>query len=132
MIDHTGIPVTDWEKSKTFYDAALAPLGAKLLMMVPEEYTGGAKVGGYGRHKPDFWLTEETGTGPGRHYAFVAANRAEVDAFYTAAMAAGGRDNGAPGPRPHYHEHYYGAFVFDPDGNNIEAVCHHPPGGEGS
>ena len=66
------------------------------------------------------------GTGPGRHYAFRVESRAEVDAFYKAAMAAGGRDNGAPGPRPHYHEHYYGAFVLDPDGNNVEAVCHEP------
>jgi catechol 2,3-dioxygenase-like lactoylglutathione lyase family enzyme len=126
MIDHAGISVSDWEKSKVFYDAAMAPLGAKLLMMVPEQFTGGVRVGGYGREKPDFWLHENANTGPGRHYAFKARSRAEVDAFYHAALAAGGRDNGAPGPRPHYHEHYYGAFVFDPDGNNVEAVCHAP------
>lgn len=129
MIDHTGISVADFEKSKTFYDAALAPLGAKLLYMVPEQYTGGVKVGGYGRTKPDFWLHEGKDTGPGRHYAFTAENRAAVDAFYAAAMTAGGRDNGAPGLRPHYHKDYYGAFVFDPDGNNIEAICHKPEGG---
>ncbi|MCO5157015.1 MAG: VOC family protein [Aquamicrobium sp.] len=126
MIDHAGIAVKDWQKAKAFYDAALAPLGASLLYMVPEEYTGGAKVGGYGRDKPDFWLHEGAEPGPGRHYAFTAASRAEVDAFHAAALAAGGRDNGAPGPRPHYHEHYYGAFAIDPDGNNIEAVCHRP------
>ncbi len=124
MIDHTGILVRDWAKSKAFYDAAFAPLGYSLLAEVPEQYTGGVKVGGYGKAKPDFWLTENAEPGPGRHYAFVANSQAEVDAFYAAAMANGGTDNGGPGPRPHYHEHYYGAFVFDPDGNNVEAVFH--------
>ena len=128
MIDHTGINVADWNRAKAFYDAAMAPLGAKLLMMVPTEHTGGVHVGGYGRDKPDFWLHEKADTGPGRHYAFAARSRAEVDAFYKAAMAAGGRDNGAPGPRPQYHAGYYGAFVLDPDGNNVEAVCHAPEG----
>jgi catechol 2,3-dioxygenase-like lactoylglutathione lyase family enzyme len=126
MIDHTGISVKDFEASKAFYDKVFAPLGASLLYMVPEQFTGGVKVGGYGREKPDFWLNENAETGPGRHYAFTARTRAEVDAFYEAAIAAGGRDNGAPGPRPHYHPNYYGAFVFDPDGNNVEAVCHAP------
>jgi len=126
MIDHAGIAVADWHKAKAFYDAALSPLGAKLLHMVPEAFTGGAKVGGWGRDKPEFWLREGGEPGPGRHYAFAAASRAEVDAFHAAALAAGGRDNGAPGLRPHYHAHYYGAFVLDPDGNNIEAVCHRP------
>jgi catechol 2,3-dioxygenase-like lactoylglutathione lyase family enzyme len=126
MIDHAGINVADWDEAKRFYDAAMGAIGAKLLMMVPEEYTGGVKVGGYGRQKPDFWLNESKDVGPGRHYAFTANNRAEVDAFYKAAMAAGGKDNGAPGLRPQYHENYYGAFVFDPDGNNVEAVCHKP------
>ena len=124
MIDHTGIPVSNWEKAKTFYDAAFAPLGISLLHIVPEQFTAGVKVVGYGRGNPDFWLTESGEAGPGRHYAFTAASRADVDAFYAAALAAGGRDNGAPGLRPHYHEHYYGAFVLDPDGNNVEAVCH--------
>ena len=124
MLDHTGIPVSNWEKAKTFYDAAFAPLGISLLHIVPEQFTGGVKVVGYGRGKPDFWLNESGEAGPGRHYAFTAASRADVDAFYAAALAAGGRDNGAPGLRPHYHEHYYGAFVLDPDGNNVEAVCH--------
>ncbi len=128
MIDHAGINVADWNRAKAFYDAAMAPLGAKLLMMVPIEHTGGVHVGGYGRDKPDFWLHEKAETGPGRHYAFSARSRAEVDAFHKAALAAGGRDNGAPGPRPHYHPGYYGAFVLDPDGNNVEAVCHAPEG----
>ncbi len=126
MIDHLGIFVADFDKAKAFYDRALAPLGASLLMMVPQEYTGGVKVGGYGRDRPVFWLREAPEPGPGRHYAFAAGSRAEVDAFHAAAVAAGGTDNGAPGLRPHYHQDYYGAFVFDPDGNNVEAVCHRP------
>jgi catechol 2,3-dioxygenase-like lactoylglutathione lyase family enzyme len=126
MIDHCGITVSDWARSKAFYDAAFAPMGITMLMTVPKEHTGGLEYGGYGRKKPDFWLGEGKEPGPGRHYAFTARNRAEVDAFYKAAIAAGGRDNGAPGLRPHYHASYYGAFVFDPDGNNVEAVCHAP------
>lgn len=126
MIDHIGISVSDYARSKAFYDAAFAPLGASLLYEVPAEYTGGVKVVGYGRDRPVFWLHEGKETGPGRHIAFTARNRAEVDAFYRAAMEAGGRDNGGPGLRPHYHANYYGAFVFDPDGNNVEAVCHAP------
>jgi catechol 2,3-dioxygenase-like lactoylglutathione lyase family enzyme len=126
MIDHLGITVSNFDASRAFYDHAMAPLGASLLMMVPAEYTGGAKIGGYGRDHPTFWLHEGAEAGPGRHYAFTARSRAEVDAFYEAAIAAGGKDNGAPGLRPHYHSNYYGAFVFDPDGNNIEAVCHTP------
>ncbi len=126
MIDHTGIAVSDWSRARAFYDAALGALGASLLMVVPKEFTGGKNVGGYGRERPVWWLNDGGEPGPGRHTAFTASTRAEVDAFYAAALAAGGRDNGAPGLRPHYHEHYYGAFVFDPDGNNIEAVCHAP------
>jgi catechol 2,3-dioxygenase-like lactoylglutathione lyase family enzyme len=126
MLDHVGILVADWNKAKAFYDAAFAPLGVTLLNQVPEEYTGGLKVGGYGRDKPDFWLTESSEPGPGRHYAFSAKTRADVDAFYAAAMANGGRDNGGPGLRPDYHPNYYAAFVIDPDGNNVEAVCHAP------
>lgn len=124
MIDHTGILVRDWARSKAFYDAAFAPLGYSMIAEVPTEHTGGVRVGGYGKDKPDFWLTESPDVGPGRHYAFKAASRAEVDAFYAAAMAHGGSDNGAPGPRPEYHDHYYGGFVLDPDGNNVEAVYH--------
>ncbi|MDW6021228.1 VOC family protein [Mesorhizobium sp. BAC0120] len=126
MIDHTGISVSDFEVSKAFYDKAMAPLGASLLMTVPKEYTGGANVGGYGRERPVFWVSDHRKPQDRQHIAFTARNRAEVDAFYAAAMAAGGKDNGAPGLRPHYHPDYYGAFVFDPDGNNIEAVCHSP------
>ena len=126
MIDHTGCVVTDWQRSRTFYDAALAPLGASMLHVVPKEFTGGANVGGYGRERPVWWLHEGGDPGPGRHVAFKARSRQEVEAFHAAALAAGGRDNGAPGLRPHYHADYYGAFVLDPDGNNIEAVCHAP------
>ncbi|TPK56296.1 MULTISPECIES: VOC family protein [unclassified Mesorhizobium] len=126
MIDHLGIDVADFDASKAFYDKAMAPLGASLLHMVPLEYTGGAKVGGYGRDRPVFWLQEgKEGQKARQHVAFTARSRAEVDAFHAAALAAGGKDNGGPGLRPHYHADYYGAFVFDPDGNNVEAVCHH-------
>ncbi|QKD04647.1 VOC family protein [Mesorhizobium loti] len=127
MIDHLGIDVADFDASKAFYDKAMAPLGASLLYMVPLEYTGGAKVGGYGRDRPVFWLQEgKDGQKAHQHVAFTARSRAEVEAFHAAALAAGGKDNGGPGLRPHYHANYYGAFVFDPDGNNVEAVCHAP------
>ncbi|MDO9417529.1 VOC family protein [Pararhizobium sp.] len=126
MIDHTGIAVSDFEASKTFYDAIMAALGGSMMMQVPKEFTGGKNVVGYGRDHPCFWLNDGTEPGPGRHTAFAAETRAEVDAFHAAALANGGRDNGAPGLRPHYHASYYAAFVFDPDGNNIEAVCHKP------
>jgi catechol 2,3-dioxygenase-like lactoylglutathione lyase family enzyme len=123
MIDHTGFDISDPARSRRFYDQALAPLGYKVLMEVPIEFTGGAVVLGYGvPPKPDFWLHQ--GTPNQLHIAFSADSRAQVDAFYRAAIAAGGKDNGPPGPRPHYHKDYYGAFVLDPDGHNIEAVCH--------
>lgn len=125
MIDHTGLHMSNPQKSRAFYDAALAPLGYKVLMEVPTSVTGGAIVLGYGEPpKPDFWIAEGNPEEPRIHIAFRAANHAQVDAFYKAAMAAGGTDNGPPGPRPHYHANYYGAFVRDPDGHNIEAVCH--------
>ncbi len=126
MIDHSGLSVSDFEKAQSFYDQALAPLGASLLFMVPLEHTGGEKVGGYGRDRTSFWINEGGAQTPPLHFAFTAETRAQVDAFHKAAVAAGGTDNGAPGLRPHYHEHYYGAFVLDLDGNNIEAVCHLP------
>jgi catechol 2,3-dioxygenase-like lactoylglutathione lyase family enzyme len=127
MIDHSGVNVSDPVRSRKFYDAALEPLGYRMMVEIPKEFTGGAVVLGYGvPPKADFWVAEGKPNQPHVHIAFRAANRAEVDAFYAAAMAAGGRDNGAPGPRPHYHESYYGAFVWDPDGHNIEAVCHTP------
>jgi catechol 2,3-dioxygenase-like lactoylglutathione lyase family enzyme len=127
MIDHTGIAVSRPQVSQSFYDQALAPLGYTLLMQVPKEHTGGRVVLGYGvAPKADFWLAEGTPNEPRIHIAFAAASRQQVDDFHRAALAAGGRDNGAPGPRPHYHAGYYGAFVLDPDGHNIEAVCHQP------
>lgn len=127
MIDHTGIDVSDGARSRLFYEQALAPLGYAVMMEVPKEHTGGAMVLGFGvPPKPDFWLHEGTPQKPHVHVAFLAPSRAAVDAFYNAAIAAGGTDNGPPGPRPHYHEHYYGAFVLDPDGHNIEACCHDP------
>ena len=120
MIDHTGVNVSDAAKSKVFYKAALAPLGYAMLM-------DGDGYGGFGvAPKPDFWVGEGKPNVPPVHVAFSARTRADVDAFYKAAMAAGGRDNGPPGPRPQYHPNYYGAFVLDPDGHNIEAVCHTP------
>ena len=127
MIDHTGLKVSDPGKSRLFYDSALAPLGYKMLMEVPKEFTEGKVALGYGvPPKPDFWMTEGTPNEPRIHVAFRAENRQQVDDFYRAALAAGGKDNGAPGPRPHYHKDYFGAFVLDPDGHNIEAVCHTP------
>jgi catechol 2,3-dioxygenase-like lactoylglutathione lyase family enzyme len=127
MIDHTGLQVSDPARSRRFYDGALAPLGYKVLMEVPREHTGGAVVLGYGvPPKPDFWIAQGTPNQPRVHIAFRVDRRELVDAFHHAALAAGGQDNGAPGPRPHYHKDYYGAFVLDPDGHNIEAVCHTP------
>lgn len=126
MIDHTGLSISNPEAAIAFYDQALAPLGISLLATVPVEFTSGKVVVGYGRERPQFWLHEGERQAPPVHMAFTAASRAEVDAFYAAAIAAGGQDNGAPGLRPHYHPNYYGAFVRDPDGNNIEAVCHLP------
>jgi catechol 2,3-dioxygenase-like lactoylglutathione lyase family enzyme len=126
MIDHLGITVENFDRSKAFYDGAMAPLGASMVMTVPVEFTGGVRTGGYGRDKPSFWISEGQKRPGHDHIAFSARSRAEVDAFHRAAIAAGGKDNGKPGLRPHYHPNYYGAFVFDPDGNNVEAVCHAP------
>nr|WP_325250452.1 VOC family protein [Amylibacter sp.] len=126
MIDHSGISVSDFDAAKSFYLAALAPLNGSLLMEVPTEHTNGVKVAGFGVDSPSFWISENGVQKPPLHFAFRATDHAQVDAFYAAAIAAGGVDNGKPGPRPHYHEHYYGAFVRDLDGNNIEAVCHAP------
>jgi catechol 2,3-dioxygenase-like lactoylglutathione lyase family enzyme len=127
VIDHTGLSVSDLKRSRAFYRAALQPIGYELLAQFPAEVTGGADVAGFGAPpKADFWLAQGTPNRPAVHVAFRVAERAQVEAFYSAALQAGGRDNGAPGPRPHYHEHYYGAFVLDPDGHNIEVVCHEP------
>jgi catechol 2,3-dioxygenase-like lactoylglutathione lyase family enzyme len=125
MIDHIGIGAGDFEASRRFYLAALAPLGIGVMMEVTPEMSGGYHGLGMGKDgKPFFWLGNDGPRGSDIHIAFAASTRAEVDAFYAAAMAAGGRDNGAPGLRPHYHPNYYGAFVLDPDGINVEAVCH--------
>ncbi|MFC3626078.1 VOC family protein [Vogesella amnigena] len=127
MIDHTGITVSDITRSKAFYTAALAAIDYQLLLEFSAAVTGHADVAGFGEApKPDFWLSSGTPNQPPLHVAFRAVNRQQVDAFHAAALAAGGRDNGAPGLRPHYHPDYYGAFVLDPDGHNIEVVCHEP------
>lgn len=126
ILDHIGFSVSDFDRSKAFYETALAPLGIKSLFDVTAEMTGGDAYCGFGREHPEFWIgTGEALTGV-LHVAFTSSSRSGVDAFYEAALAAGARDNGAPGLRPQYHEHYYGAFVLDPDGHNIEAVCHRP------
>lgn len=127
MIDHTGVSVSDLARSVAFYRAALAPIGYELLLELPAEVTGSSAVAGFGvAPKPDFWLNGGTPNRPPIHVAFRAATRAQVDAFHAAALRAGGRDNGAPGLRPHYHPDYYGAFVIDFDSHNIELVCHEP------
>lgn len=127
MIDHTGYSVSNPAVSRAFYEKALAPLGYRVIMEVPTEVTGGIVVLGLGiPPMPDFWLAEGTPATPRIHIAFRARSRAEVDAFYQAAIAAGGKDNGPPGLRPQYHPNYYGAFVLDPDGYNVEAVIHTP------
>lgn len=127
MIDHVGFPVSDYARAKAFYLKALAPLGYGLIMEVKQEDNAGEAAAGFGRDgKPDFWIGSEGGLNKPMHIAISADDRATVDAFYRAAMEAGGRDNGAPGIRAHYHPNYYGAFVLDPDGLNIEAVCHAP------
>lgn len=128
MIDHMGLSVADFQRSRAFYDAVMPALGAGCVMSVTLAETGGTYEGaGYGRDgKPSFWIGMG-GSLQGRlHVAFTAESRAMVDAFYAAAMKAGATDNGAPGIRAHYHPNYYGAFVLDPDGHNIEAVCHRP------
>jgi catechol 2,3-dioxygenase-like lactoylglutathione lyase family enzyme len=124
MLDHVAIEVADFDRSKEFYEAALAPLGISVMLSpVPTALGFGSEVGG--ARKPYFWVMAR-GRPPvsGAHVAFAARDRDAVDAFHAAALAAGGTDNGAPGPRPVYHPGYYGAFVLDPDDNNVEAVCH--------
>jgi catechol 2,3-dioxygenase-like lactoylglutathione lyase family enzyme len=118
MLDHVTIGVRDLERAKAFYDAALRPLGIERL------YADGEAFAGYGAAgKAFFWIGLRAEVTTGVHVAFAASNRAGVDAFYQVALGAGGRDNGAPGLRPQYHPDYYGAFVLDFDGHNIEAVC---------
>jgi catechol 2,3-dioxygenase-like lactoylglutathione lyase family enzyme len=121
MLDHTGINVSSFEKSKEFYAHVLAPLGYQL----SSEFNGA--MAGFGIDgKPDFWIMQGEVNTPRIHIAFRAQNRDVVRAFYAAALEVGARDNGVPGLRTHYHPDYYAAFVLDPDGHNIEAVCHAP------
>lgn len=126
MLDHIGISVSDAARSRAFYEAALRPLGIGFVMEAkPTETESGGTAVGFGKDGfPFFWIGDKEKVGEGTHIAFTAESRAVVDAFYEAAIAAGGRDNGKPGLRPQYHASYYGAFVHDPDGANIEAVCH--------
>jgi catechol 2,3-dioxygenase-like lactoylglutathione lyase family enzyme len=127
MLDHMGFAVSEYARSKRFYEVALAPLSITLLMEVTPEQTGAGSHAGFGADdKAFFWVGDNWKAAIGVHVAFTAESRKVVDEFYRAALQAGGRDNGAPGLRPHYHEHYYGAFVLDPDGNNVEAVCDKP------
>jgi len=121
MIDHVGIGVRDYVAGKAFYEQALVPLGMSLVMEVGEAAAGFGKDG-----KPTFWLEKLRTPVTEVHVAFLAKDRATVDAFHAAGLEAGGKDNGAPGVRATYHPNYYGAYVLDPDGNNIEAVCHSP------
>ncbi len=126
MIDHIGLSVGKYEAAKEFYTQALAPLGYVLVMdIVPPMHP--VRAAGFGKDgKPDFWISEEGKTFPRTHIAILADNRASVDAFYEAALTAGAQDNGKPGIREMYHPNYYGAFVIDPEGHNLEAVCHRP------
>ncbi len=120
MIDHIGLNVKDIAAAKRFYLGALGPLGFGVVMEFPEA------VGFGPAGKPAFWIVARPPVTAGAHVAFEAGTRKAVDAFHAAALDAGGRDNGLPGLRPQYHASYYGAFVLDPDGNNVEAVCHTP------
>jgi catechol 2,3-dioxygenase-like lactoylglutathione lyase family enzyme len=122
MIDHLKLHVRDVERSRTFYEQALAPLGYRVML---EPAPG---VVGFGVDRPEFWLALQSETTSFAHVAFGVETTDLVDAFHATALDAGGRDNGAPGLRPHYHARYYGAFVLDPDGNNVEAVCHRAGG----
>jgi catechol 2,3-dioxygenase-like lactoylglutathione lyase family enzyme len=120
MFDHIGFGVTNYESSKAFFLKALRALGIGIVM----EGEHGLGIGLPG--KPALWLYQSADKPAPLHLAFTAANRQQVHEFYAAALAAGGKDNGAPGLRPHYHPNYYGAFVIGPDGHNVEAVCHKP------
>ena len=130
MIDHIGFPVSDIKRSMDFYTKALAPLGITLIAEVTPEMTGneGHHAGFGADKKAFFWLTTGKAPKSRSHVAFEAKDHAAVAAFYEAAIKAGGKDNGLPGLRPHYHKHYFGAFVLDPDGHNVEAVSHKPEG----
>ncbi len=122
MLDHVGLNVRDYRTSRAFYERALAPLGYGVVMAFDE--WGGAGFGP--EQKPVFWIMQREPYGTGTHVAFTAPDRETVHRFHEAALAAGGTDTGPPGLREHYHPTYYAAFVLDPDGNNVEAVCHRP------
>ena len=124
MIDHMSLNVADFAAMLAFYEQALAPLGITVVKRFGKEVTGDPDVAGLGREKPFLWIADAGKTEPRMHIAIRTDERAEVDAFYQAAIAAGGTDNGAPGLRPHYHADYYAAFVIDPEGHNLEVVCH--------
>ncbi len=127
MLDHIGFSVSNMKISRIFYEKALKPLGITPLKEVTPEMTGTSDSHvGFGAGRPFFWIGTGGKVSVATHVAFATESRKTVDEFYAAAIAAGGRDNGEPSLRPHYHENYYGAFVLDPDGNNIEAVCHAP------
>ena len=132
MLDHIGFDCSDYRRSRAFYEQALAPLGLTVVIEITKEQSGGYEGCGFGEAgKPEFWIGSPTGPGSqpvprSLHVAFRAADRRTVDAFYEAAIAAGGKDNGGPGIRAHYHPSYYAAFVFDPDGHNVEAVFQGP------
>jgi catechol 2,3-dioxygenase-like lactoylglutathione lyase family enzyme len=126
MIDHMGIPVSDITRSRAFYEAALGPLGMSVQMEVTSDKTesGGTALGFGVPGEKIFWIGDDEKVGEGVHVAFRADRREQVDRFHADGLKAGGRDNGAPGLRPHYGPNYYAAFVYDPDGANIEAVCY--------
>jgi catechol 2,3-dioxygenase-like lactoylglutathione lyase family enzyme len=126
MIDHVGFSVSDYARARAFYEKALAPLGYVLVMETTAQETGKPAAGFGANGKPDFWIGGEGKLDKPLHIAILAKDRATVDAFYRATVAAGGRDNGSPGVRSHYHPNYYGAFVLDLDGHSIEAVGHTP------
>lgn len=126
MLDHIGIDVSDLNTSRAFYEAALEPLGYRVIQDLSAEQTGANAIVMFGIDAPEFVIAEDRPPGLGNHIAFRAETRAAVDAFHAAALKAGGADNGPPGLRPNYGPTYYAAFVFDPDGFNIEAVCHAP------
>jgi catechol 2,3-dioxygenase-like lactoylglutathione lyase family enzyme len=126
MIDHIGFSVSDYPRAKAFYEKALSPLGYVLIMEVQQDENDAPAAGFGANGKPDFWIGGEGGLNRPVHIAITAKDRPAVDAFYRAAIAAGAKDNGPPGLRPHYHANYYGAFVLDPEGHNVEAVCHTP------
>jgi catechol 2,3-dioxygenase-like lactoylglutathione lyase family enzyme len=125
MIDHLSLVVSDYARSKAFYVRALAPTGHSRLVEVPATREGQQESAGFCHEDgTDLWISQGAAISPPIHIAFRVSSRAAVDAFYEEAIAAGGKDNGAPGLRPRYHSHYYGAYVLDPDGHNLEAVCH--------